>query len=211
MADIAEPKTIVKSVDHAVLYSDGSILLKMVRFSYPHAFEPYPGGKYGVIALLPKTKEYVPAKNLIRDAQDAILKEKKVKLPADRKFLRDGDQSVKENHEGHWTVSASESRKPAIRGNKRDPKTGKAVRLSEKDKDVIYGGCWGSVLIKPWYQDDKNWGKRINAGMKAIQFLKDDDPFGEGGITEEEVDSAFEDFPDDESGFDDDLGDDDEL
>ena len=55
-------------------------------------------------------------------------------------------------------------------GKKREP-------LSEED-DVVYGGVIVNVLIRPWAQDNK-FGKRINANLVAVQFVRDGERFGQ--------------------------------
>jgi len=211
-----EARTIVKKVDHAALYSDGTILIQGVRASYPHVFAPYKGdndttgnGKYGIVALMPKGAEYRAAKDLIRDRINELMRENKVEaLKADNKFLRDGDQAAKAEYAGMFTINASEVRRPAVRGNKRDPKTGKPVVLVPgKDDDVIYAGAWVNVLIRPWFQNNQ-YGKKVNAGLAAVQFVRDDEAFGQGRISDDAIDSTFDDgLSDDDSGFDDSLGD----
>lgn len=225
-----EPRTIVKRVPAiknrdgieeggAILYSDGSMLVMNVRLSYPNVFKPFEstdqdGNKklrYGTVGLMPKTRAYAPAKDLIKAEITRIMAEHKLKyneLAADRKFLKDGDQSGKAENEGMFTVSAGETRKPSVRDRYRDPKTGKPkVLVAGQDDDRIYGGCWGNIWIRPWWQANK-WGKRVNAGLVGVQFVRDDEAFGQGRITEEEIDETFDEFADDaDSGFDDSLGD----
>lgn len=212
-----EPKTVVKQVDMATLYSDGTILVKEVRASYPHCFQPYKGensetGKYGIVGLMPKRGAYLPAKDLIRDRINEIIRENKLKdLPANAKFLRDGNLTAKEEYEGMFTINASETRRPVLRSNRRDPKTNKpAILKPGEDEDKIYPGCWVNILIRPWWQNNK-WGKKVNAGLVAVQFVRDDEAFGQGRISEDEVDEVFDEFADGDSGFDDALGEDDEL
>ena len=60
---------------------------------------------------------------------------------------------------------------------------------------MIYGGCWVNILVRPWFQNNK-YGKRVNAGVVAVQFRKDDEPFGSGRISDDEIDEAF--VPDEE-------------
>lgn len=209
----------VKKTDHAVLYSDGTILIKDVRASYPHIMKPYKGadsdgeGKFGIVGLMPKTKAYFPAKDLIRDRINELVRENKLKdLPASNKFLRDGNLTAREEYEGMFTINASESRRPAARDNVRDPKTGKPRVLDgDRDSDRIYAGCWVNILIRPWFQNNK-FGKKVNAGLVAVQFVRDDEAFGQGRISEEAVDETFDEFAaDDDSGYDDALGEEDEL
>lgn len=203
-----EPRTIVKTVPNATLYSDGTILVKEVRFSYPHVLVPKGGtgrdGKpitpaFSIAGLMDK-KTHIPAKNLLKEVIDGILKEHKVAdIKADSKFLRDGNQSGKEAYKGHFTVSARETqdRPPSVRAA--DGRT----KLGVSDKEKVYGGCWGNMLIRPWWQDNE-FGKRVNAGITAVQLLpKPGEAFGEGRMSEDEIDETFADESD--SGFDDDI------
>ena len=58
----------------------------------------------------------------------------------------------------------------------------------EEADESFYGGCWGNLLIRPWYFNGKAKGstktypKRICCGYNGVQFLKDDTPFGSGRI-----------------------------
>ncbi len=181
-----------KKVKNAVLYDDGLIRISNVRFSYPHLRKPYKGkddkgeAKFGITALLPKDT-HKAAKALIQERIDEVMKENKVKaLAADKKFLRDGDESDKPENEGSWTVSARETRRPALRDEDKE------IVDPENADEVFYGGAWGSVLIRPWYQNN-DYGKRVNAGLSAVRKSRDDEPFGEGRISDEDVDEAFDD------------------
>lgn len=193
-----EPKEkmkVVRKVQNAALMSNGLIRVSNVRLSYPHldkAFKKEGDAgvpKFGVVALLPKDT-HKAAKKLIEDEIEKLLKEAKVRaLPADKKFLRDGDESGKEEHEGHWTLSAREERRPVLK----EFVDGELTIVEPEDaKETFYGGCWGSILIRPWFQNNKH-GKRANAGLTAVTKKADDEAFGEGRISEEEVDEAFED------------------
>lgn len=190
----------VKKVKNAVLYDDGLIRVSNVRFSHPHLDRPFKGSndsdnknaiaKYGVTGMLPKNT-HAAAKKLIEERIEAILKENKVKaLASEKKFLRDGDESDKDEYEGHWTISAREERRPILRQALDDGSL--EIVEPEDAKEVFYGGCWGSLLIRPWFQNNK-FGKRVNAGLTAATKKADDEAFGEGRISEDEVDEAFED------------------
>lgn len=212
-----EPRTLVKEVPYAKLYSDGTIFLEGVRCSYPHVLTKYKGedddgkGKHSIVLLLPKKKAYRPARELISERIDELMKENRVKnLKADNKFLRDGDLSAKEENEGHWTVNASESKKVVARDNKRDPKTGKPRVLKPgEDDDRIYGGCYVNCLIRPWFMNNK-YGKKVNAGLVAVQFAKDGEPFGQGRISEDEIDEEMDNYAEDSEDDDEDDEEDDD-
>lgn len=207
MSETKERRVPVETVPNAVRYSDGSILLKLVRASYPHVLiaqeNENDDGKvtktYSIKALLPK-ETHGEAKTLLAKVVKQILKDnnKGVNIPADKKFIRDGDPKDdddvgKPDEAGCWVVSARETKRPIAISNKKDPKTGKARRLDPDDQDdvdMIYGGCYVNILIRPWMQSNK-YGKRVNAGLSVVQFRKDGEPFGTGRIRDEDVDEML--------------------
>lgn len=204
-------RTVVKRVKNAVLFSDGAIRIDNVRCSYPHLVTPQAQvndeGKettsYSIQLLAPK-KTHREAKDLCVEVLTAILLDNKVKgLPADKKFIKNGDDQAKDEQVGQWVINAKESRtRPALRGRKKDPKTGKPMRLDpDKDGDVFYGGCYVSAMIKPWFSSHPKGGKRVSCGLLAVQFLEDGEPFGNARISEDEVDDSFEGEDTDDGGF----------
>ncbi len=204
-------KTIQKEVANAKLFDDGTILIENVRCSYPHLDKPYakadkngkmPEPAFSMTSLMPKAT-HKEAMLLIRDEVRRILAENKLKdIAADRKFIRDGDLTAKDTDAGHWIVAAREKTAPILRDeNNRNVEQINALRK-------FYPGCFVSTLIRPWFQSNE-WGKRINANLLAVQFRKDGEAFGEGRITDEDVDDVFGGVADDASGFD--ADNDDEL
>lgn len=189
-------REIAKKVKNAILYTDGSIRISGVRFSYPHLAKAYKGdgdgeAKFGIVGLLPKDT-HAAAKKLIEERIAELLKDNKVKsLASDKKFLRDGDESGKEDYENMWTVSARETRRPPLRDRQNQPVE------PEDAAEVFQPGYWGDILIRPWYQNN-SYGKRVNAGLSSVQFVKKDDTFGEGRISDEDLDDTFEDYGDDD-------------
>ena len=194
-----EKAKVVRKVANAALLSNGLIRVSNVRLSYPHLDKPFKKdgdqgvAKYGVTGLLPKDT-HKAAKKLIEEVIADVMKENKVKaLAADKKFLRDGDESDKDEHNGHWTISAREERRPILK--EMDSEGDLTLVEPEDAKETFYGGCWGSLLIRPWFQNNK-YGKRVNAGLTAVTKKADDEAFGEGRISEEEVDEALDDEDD---------------
>lgn len=184
---------------------DGSILVKNVRLSYAHIFKPYTNDddkapKYSVQLMLPKTTHAGAAK-AIKAIIDKLAKEelKMSSMPPDRIFLKNGDHKVDKNPEykGHLIISASESRKPNVVNRDRSP-------VSEDD-DIVYSGCFANVLIRPWAQNHTKYGKRINAGLTMVQFVRDGDRLD--GAARPDVEDVFDELDDDGS-FDDVGGDD---
>lgn len=182
--------TLIKRVTNAELWSDGTILLQNVRFSYPHVFKKYAGDdggdpKYGIVALLSK-KTHVAAKDLCVEEINKILAKNRVqRLGADKKFIRNGDDHSNPAYMGYWTVSCRETRRPIVLD-----RDGRTELDPDQHEDLIYGGGWGSVMIRPWWQANK-FGQRVNAGFLVVQRGKDDERFGEGAVDKDSVVGRF--------------------
>ena len=204
-------RTVVTKVSNAVLYSDGSIKIENVRISFPHIGTPNEqkndAGEieksYGLVAMLPK-KSHSAAKDLVKKTIQKICTDNDAKVSTDKWFLADGDGKEREEYLSHFLISASDRRnRPSARH-----KNGSAMTPDEAD-DLFYGGCWANVLIRPWYfngkaKNGKTYPKRVCAGLVAIQFHHDDEPFGEGRIDDDGVFDAVDDdngFTDDDDGL----------
>ena len=207
MSDVKEKARPILQLPKLTILSDGRIYIKDVRCSYPHldkpwSMDPAAEPKYSVTGLIPKTADYRESVQALNKYLREWLAEKKQTVPQNRMFLRDGDETGKPEMAGHWTVSASERDAPPLRGRYIDRATGKPEIISPQDAaKIFYGGCWISLMVEPWFQNHQVGGKRLNANLRAVQFLRNDTPFGRGRITDEEVDDVFEAVPDDEGGF----------
>lgn len=199
---------------YAYLHDDGSLLIEWVRFSHPHIAHPWKKDgdkgkpKFSVQAMLGKDT-HSAAIELVETRIEQILKENKVKkLKSDRLFMRDGDESDDDVHEGFMLISAREERRPPMRH-----KNGKKIAPDDVDdndesiaENLFVGGHWGAVWIRPWFQNSTDWGKRVNCGLSAVQFLMKDDTFGSGRLSEDEIDDRMRahDDDDDDGAYDDD-------
>lgn len=192
-----------KKVGDLVDKGNGRYLLKNVRLSFPYLFEPDEqeddnGNKkksYRVTLLLPKETHKPVAQKLNRIISEMCEEEYgSPKIAADRKFLRDGDESEVDDHHGHWTVTVRESRKPILVDRERSP--------TEEGDELLYSGAWVNVVIRPWAQNGKSmkkknkYGKRINAGFDIVQFVDHDDNLA--GNARPDVDEVLDDLEDEE-------------
>lgn len=165
------------------------------RLSYadifkPRAFEEGKEERFKTLILLDKKDpNTAPQMAAIKKAADAAKKEKwgdKVPaLTADRVCVRDGDTTGKEDQVGFFVISASETTAPQVLD-----RDGKTV-LKESD-GKIYSGCHARVILNLWCQDNK-YGKRVNANLLAVQFVKHDKAFGKARINASEVFGALDD------------------
>ena len=178
------------------------------RASYPHLFEERefngsPSG-YGVSVILDKAEDKETIKGL-GQAIMAILRDKNKgkKLPADKLCLRDGDDSGKEGYEGSMFLSANSKSKPFV-----IHPDGKTHVRAEEDGPLIYGGCYVTVKVGLWFQDNQ-FGKRVNCELVGVQKLRDGPPFGDRIQSADKAAEGFEpiegDDPFDAGGDGDDL------
>jgi hypothetical protein len=158
--------------------------LSNVRLSYPKLFKPeeFQGDgnpMYSCSFLLPKDHPQLPA---IRKAIDEVGQAKFEKTwptvkkgieAKDASCLHDGNAKDSAGYEDHFYIAcrAKPSQRPTVVNRDRTP-------LTEAD-GVIYGGCYVNAVIEIWAQGNE-YGKRINAQVTGVQFLKDGDSFGGG-------------------------------
>lgn len=166
-----------------------SISIKNARLSFPSLFKKsvFEGkeGKFEATLLFPKTdtKTY----KAIMDAIEASkVANNKLKVPENKYFIKDGDEFEYDGYEGMWAVKASNNKRPTIINRDKSVIT--------EDDEIVYAGCYVNAIIEPWAQNNQ-FGKRINANLLGIQFVKDGEPFSDGGKTADADD--FEEIEDD--------------
>lgn len=188
----------------------GEVRLKNVRLSFAHLFKPQEGKvddetgvkgepKYNCAFLMSKTDadgRTNAAK--IKAAADQVKKAKWgnniPKLKPEKVCLRDGDLESYDGYEGMLYCSSSNTRQPVLVDRDRSP--------LDENSGKLYSGCYVNAIIRLWAQDNKH-GKRLNASLEAVQFLRHGEAFGAKPI---DAMTAFEDVSGD---FADDIGDDD--
>lgn len=152
------------------------IVITNARLSYPHIFAAKAMNegdtpKYSASFILDKKTNAGVIKEIEKAINELTTEKfKGKKLPADKVCLRDGDLKDDENYAGAMYVSASNTKRPQVVD--RDKKTPLVA-----DDNKPYAGCYVNGVIRIWVQDNK-FGKRINASLEAIQFVKDGEPLG---------------------------------
>lgn len=170
--------------------------LENVRLAFPVLFEPKTvngEGKpaFSAALLIDPADAQVKA---INAAIDQIAKEKwgakveavlKTLRATDKVALHDGDlKSSYDGFPGNLYVSARSTTRPLVIDKDKSP-------LTEQDGKP-YAGCFVNASIELWAQDN-NYGKRVNASLRGVQFLRDGDAFAGGGAaSEEEFDEITE-------------------
>ena len=216
----------VKKGPNFILYKqkggdDFLIKLENVRLSYPHfgnmqEQENERGEKersWGGVAMLPKST-HAEAKAAFAEILKGLLAKNDAKVDPANRCIKDGDDKEDENMAGHWLITFKEkdaTRRPGIRdqqGNLYHDSNGNID--NNKIDQVFYGGCWGSVLLRPWFfagkakNSTKTFPKRLCCGFTGAQFVKDDKPFGTGRIDDDDAWGAVEGASSGGDGMDDD-------
>jgi len=92
---------------------------------------------------------------------------------ANKTCLQDGDLKADyDGFAGMMFVSTRSKVRPLVIDRDKTPLTAADGR--------IYSGCQVLPQIELWAQDN-SYGKRVNAQLKGVQFIKDGDAFGGGG------------------------------
>lgn len=170
------------------------VMIPNARLSFPSLFHKseFEGkeGKYEATLLIPKSDK--KTKKLIDDAIAEAKKEANKKVPESKYFIKDGNEIFEEKeyegYEDHWAIKAGNSKRPTVIDRDKTPLT--------EDDDSIYAGCYVNAIISPWVQDNR-YGKRVNANLLGIQFVKDGEAFGDATVADaddfDEIDDEFED------------------
>lgn len=183
-------RTIVKKVPNGILYDDGCVRIDGVICSYPHLDKPWKKNdgdreKYSVTGLAPKETHNEVKALLVEVINNLLTSNKMGKIGAEHKFVRNGDTEdgpLKPETEGMWIIKSSENpeRPPKVR----DERT--KVMTPQEIAKRIYAGCIINILIRPWAQDNKH-GKKINANLVAVQFVRDGTRIGEAAIDDDDA------------------------
>lgn len=177
------------------------ILLKNARLAFPVLFTPQTVNGEGEPAF---SASFLIEKNhpQIAEINAAMLEAAKGKWgakgqeffdrakAADKVALHNGDlKNEYEGFSGMLYISSRNKTRPTVFDKDRTP-------LVVSDGKP-YAGCYVNASIEFWAQDNK-YGKRINASLRGVQFVRDGDAFSGGGAASEDefesLDSEAEDF-----------------
>lgn len=180
----------------------GTGVIGPVRFSYLYVHEarlnnlkPNDPPKFEATLLVPKEpNEFCPypeavlraVKKLVKEAADDFFGEKK---PADpRHPVRDGDEPNRNGEPrfpGYWYVKTTANFQPLLIDGYRNKVT---------DREAWVSGDWGFVKVACFgYDNSGNQG--VSVGLRGVQFVRKDVPFGTGGTSPDEFDMVEGDAP----------------
>jgi hypothetical protein len=149
------------------------------RLAFPNLWTPYKES-FGARFIIPPDHKQIAD---IKAAMLAVAKEKfgdkagsiyKALEAADKLALHKGDaKSEYEGFEGNLFVAANSKVRPSVFDQLRN-------ELTQADGKP-YSGCFVNASLEFWAQDHKEHGKRINAQLRGVQFVRDGDAFAGGG------------------------------
>jgi len=166
---------------------DHVIMLSNVRLAFPELFiakQVNGEGKAAFSACFLMPAEH-PDVAKVKAAIAAVAKAKwgdeasevmKLLVAGDKVCLHNGD--AKANYDGFsgmLYVSARGYVRPLVIAEDRTP-------LVEGDGKP-YSGCFVNAQVSLWAQQN-NYGKRVNAQLRGVQFLKDGEAFGGGAVAQ---------------------------
>ncbi len=172
-----------------------SIMLKNVRLSFPSLFqtEKFGGedtGKFAATFILSKKDHAKEIESLKAAINEGIKTELKgAAVPADKVCLKDGDLLGRPEYADSYVIKATTKRRATVIDRDKAP-------LVEEDGRP-YSGCYVNAMVDFWYQNN-TYGKRVNANLLGVQFVKDGESFG-GGHTD--VSNAFDEVEDEDCPF----------
>lgn len=165
------------------------IKLTNVRISFPNLFKAraFEGSEpaFSASFLLDKRKDAKQIEAIKAGMKKLADETFKGKMPP-KTCLHDGSEKPDtDGYDENVMYISARSKKPPVVVD-RDKQT-----LLENDGRP-YSGCYVNAIVRLWAQDN-NYGKRINASLRAVQFARDGDPFGEKPV---DADEAFDDLSD---------------
>lgn len=169
------------------------IRLENVRLSFPVLFTPKPFSA-GATPQFSAAFLFDPSKADHATALTQIKTEIKklataaygTPLPKDLKFcLKNGNDKSYDGYAGMMVLAAANKIRPTVVNRRKE-------LVAEGEAEAPYAGCYVNATVSLWSQNNQ-YGKRINANLRAVQFVKDGEAFGRGPVDADEEFEALED------------------
>ena len=158
------------------------VLTPEFRVSFPNIITPrgYEDGdpKYSLAMLFKKGTDLTALKKLAQEAAEEKWPDVNKRPKNLRNPLRDGDEEKSEidGYQGVTFANASSKKQPLV--------FDKNVTVV-KDSDFIYAGCYARATITAYAYDTKG-NKGVAFGLRAIQKVRDGEPFSGDAHPEED-------------------------
>lgn len=159
------------------------VVLTNVRLSFANIFEPkgFNGGdpRYSASFLIGKQDNENLTK--VRDAIKNVAKmewgTEVPKFKENQLCLRDGDGETWDGYADHFFISSGNKLKVAVRDLDGTDLTQKSEDNTPCDKPL--SGDYVNAIVEIWAQNN-SFGKRLNANLVGVQYVKKGERFGKG-------------------------------
>ncbi len=163
--------------------TNAKLMLRNVRVAFPQLFTAKAVNGEGEPAfsaaflLSPKHPQIAEINKIVEAVASEKWKGKAAEVlktlrATDKALLHNGDtKSDYDGYAGNLFINARSKTAPLVLSADR-------VKLTEQD-GKIYAGCYVYAQLEIWAQDNQ-FGKRVNASLKGVQFFKDGDAFAGG-------------------------------
>lgn len=159
------------------------VQLNNVRLSFANIFEPkgFNGSEPRYSASFLISKQDSENLTKVRDALKNVAKlewgNDAPKFKENQLCLRDGDGETWDGYADHFFVSSGNKLKVAVRDLDGTDLTQKSEDNTPGDKPL--SGDYVNAIIEVWAQNN-SYGKRINANLVGVQYVKTGPRFGKG-------------------------------
>lgn len=170
--------------------AQGNFHLNNVRINYPNLFEAKQAAtgqgeaKFSAAFIFGKDHPQFAAiqKAIVDSATEkwgAKTNDVLASLKAtDKLAMHDGDAKAdKEGYKGNYFINASNKLRPLVVDGQRQPLTAAS--------GTIYSGCYVNAIVQFWSQDNQ-FGKRVNASLLGVQFVRDGERLSGGGVASQD-------------------------
>lgn len=176
-----------------------SARLSFARLWKPKAFQEGQDPRFEATFLLdPSNADHASTIAEIKAAAMKLIKESGLDARAFKLCFGKGDDKPYDGYAGMVYIAANNKTRPTVVDRNRNP-------VAEGDKQAPYSGCIVNTNLTLWLQNNQ-YGKRINANLRIVQFVADGPAFGVQAAKAEDEFEALGDAPAGAAaGLDDDL------
>ena len=176
-----------------------SARLSFARLWKPKAFQEGQDPRFEATFLLdPSNADHASTIAEIKAAAMKLIKESGLDARVFKLCFGKGDDKPYDGYAGMVYIAANNKTRPTVVDRNRNP-------VAEGDKQAPYSGCIVNTNLTLWLQNNQ-YGKRINANLRIVQFVADGPAFGVQAAKAEDEFEALGDAPAGAAaGLDDDL------
>jgi hypothetical protein len=168
------------------------VRLSFPRLYTPKSFTPGQPPRFEAAFLLdPSNAEHKAQLETLKKAVADLITTKWPRgRPADLKLcIEDGNSKQYDGYKDRIVVRSANKNRPVVIDNGLNELK---LDASGQEPKIPYAGGYVIGMITLWAQDNQ-FGKRINANLLAVQWVRDGTPFGPGAV---DVETEFEVIPD---------------